>query len=781
MTTFKTLSDHNLIDLKLNCDQSSSDVTSENSQSLSGYRKFNFHKADYTKINKDLSLVNWQNKLQNKSVSEQLTCFNEEVLNVASEHTSTKQVNGRTYRSKFYKERRALWRRRNRVQKKNPNQRQTEQLEDIELRIKKSHIAERLHNEHIAIDKITTNSKYFFSYANKTRKGRDKIGPLINKETKDIISDPTKIAEALQSKYCSVFTKPDDSKHIPNINEFFSDNLNGVSGISDINISEEDIITAIKQIKPNSAAGPDGIPIILLKECCEELSKPLAVIYRNSLDTGEIPNILKDALVTPIHKGGLKSDPKNYRPVSLISQLLKILEKVLCVKIVSYLEEHNLMNKNQHGFRKFRSCLSQLIEHYDNVLEAVSKGNNIDVIYLDYSKAFDVVDHHILLRKLKSKGITGKIGIWISNFISNRKQAVVVNQHKSRYETVLSGVPQGSVLGPILFLLMISDIDEKVLNSTLSSFADDTKVSHIINLRQDCDDLQNSLDTICKWSDDNNLNFNELKFQAVRYGDNKETQVFKYKTPSGKYIPDENTVKDLGIMMSKNMKFSDHIDKIASKCRSLSGWILRTFITRETFPMLKLYNSLLLPRIDYCSQLYAPHQNNEWNQLEAIQRRFTNKISEVKDCDYWTRLQKLRLYSLERRAERYKAIYTWKILEKLAPNLSINKIEEKEKLSDRRGRYCVVPKLYHSCSARTNTIRENSFGVQGPRIFNALPREIRNITGVRVETFKYHLDKLLATIPDQPGVPGYAGSRAAATNSIPDQLISGGRIYDANL
>ena len=263
-----------------------------------------------------------------------------------------------------------------------------------------------------------------------------------------------------------------------------------------------------------------------------------------------------------------------------------------------------------------------------------------------------------------------------------------------------------------------------------------------------------------------------MKFQALRYGQNKDTNDFDYKTPDGNNIPNEDTVKDLGIQMSRNMKFHDHIETIASKCRSLSGWILRTFTTREAAPMLKLFNSLLLPRIDYCSQLWSPHLVSDWNKLEAIQRRFTSRISDTQEFNYWSRLKVLKQYSIQRRMERYKILYCWKILENLAPNLTTNTIEEK--FSERRGRFCVIPKLnnHQVCSAKINTIRENSFSVQGPQLFNCLPKEIRNITGVGVETFKYHLDKLLTRVPDQPGVPGYAGSRAAATNSITDQIIN---------
>ena len=655
-------------------------------------------------------------------------------------------------------------------------------LDKVEIDIKKPHQAEKLYNENQAIDKIATNAKYFYSYAKKSRQCKDKIGPIIDKESKEIIKDPLLIAEALQSQYCSVFSEPRECEKIENIESFFEISETDEDWLTDINFTPEDVENCIKSIKPHAAAGPDGFPAILLKECNQELSKPLYQIFRKSIDTGEIPDKLKDAIITPIPKGGLKSDPKNYRPINLISHILKALEKVLCLRIVAYLEHNKKMNINQHGFRRLHSCLSQLIEHYDAIIEAVSSGENVDVVYLDFSKAFDVVDHNILLRKLKSVGIGGKIAIWIHNFITERKQTVSVQRKLSRSEKVKSGVPQGSCLGPILFLIMISDIDKDVSNSVVSSFADDTKVSHVVNLLQDCLDLQTSLNEIYTWSENNNMNFNELKFQALRYGRvHEEIRNFKYKTPKNEEILFENSVKDLGVTMSTNLLFRDHIETLATRCRGLSAWILRTFITRDKVPMLKLFNSLVLPRMDYCSQMWAPHHNRDWSAIEGIQRRFTSKINEVKPLDYWSRLRSLRLYSIERRIERYQIIYVWKILEGHAPNLRINKIQPK--LSDRRGRYCILPSLKHSaCSAKIITIRENSFGVHAPRIFNILPKSIRGITGVKVDSFKLHLDRFLSTIPDQPSVTGYAGYRAAVSNSIIHQTQQiGGGTYGAGL
>ena len=262
------------------------------------------------------------------------------------------------------------------------------------------------------------------------------------------------------------------------------------------------------------------------------------------MDTGEVPSILKDTIIVPIYKGGLKSLPQNYRPINLISHILKVLEKIVRSRIVNFLEENNLMNPNQHGFRPHRSCLSQLLDHFDTVIETIYNNKNCDVIYLDFAKAFDVVDYDILMRKLKELGITGTLGFWIHSFLSNRKQTVSVNSSKSVTQEVKSGVPQGSVLGPVLFLIMISDIDKEILHSVASVFADDTKLKHVIESMNDCRNLQSDLNTIFAWGEANNMRFNHLKFQSMKYGNNNETSKYVYQTPSGDEIPIDDHIKD---------------------------------------------------------------------------------------------------------------------------------------------------------------------------------------------------------------------------------------------
>ena len=234
-------------------------------------------------------------------------------------------------------------------------------------------------------------------------------------------------------------------------------------------------LDALDKLSANSASGPDGIPSILLKKCKYSLADGLTTIFQRILSSGDIPDLLKSAFVILVHKGGSRALPVKFHPVSLTSHLIKTLERIVEVSLVRYLELKMKMNPNQYGFRNQRSCLSHLLEHYDLVLTHLENGHNVDSIYLDFSKAFDKVDIDILCHKMKLLGICGTLAKWIHSFLTNRKQFVLVNGSISEISWVKSGVPQGTVLGPILFLILIYDIDKDV-SSKVSLFADDTRV-----------------------------------------------------------------------------------------------------------------------------------------------------------------------------------------------------------------------------------------------------------------------------------------------------------------
>ena len=780
ITKCETMSDHNIVDMKFpNLEDSVNRPNQNDSEIKNPLGRLNFYKSDWNMIRSELAAVDWKAILEGKNVDEQLKKMTSFVTEVAEKHTPVRRGSGdrsgMNSRNKFQKERRALWRRRKRqIQQLQRCKNRTRadkfsaDIEKIHSEIRISYENERNKEENEAIDKISENSKYFFSYANQKRSNYSKIGPLI--KDGEIINNPEDIAESLQQQFCSVFSDPDQSQHIEDVEDFFdSDEDLPEINLSDLNFSEKDIEAAISEIKPNAACGDDGFSAMLLKNCKKELSVPLNILWRKSMDSSQIPSVLKNSKISPIHKGGLKSVASNYRPVALTSHLIKCFEKVIRNAVIKFLEENNLLNPNQHGFRRMMSCLSQLLDHFDLLIEILQSSNNADVVYLDFRKAFDVVDHHILLRKIKKLGITGKIGKWIHQFLSNRSQYVTVTGAKSKTEPVISGVPQGSVLGPLLFLIMIGDIDQELIETIIRTFADDTKVIQEISSADDQVRLQNSLNKIYEWAAKNNMTFNDTKFNVVRYGGNEDLMQNKYYTPSGGDIKEETTVRDLGVLMSNDLTFSEHIDKITTKCRKLVYWLFRVFKTRDYIPLLKLYKAMVIPRLDYCSQLWQPYKQQELKELEAVQRTYTSRINKFKDFDYWSRLKALKLYSVQRRFERYSIIYTYKVLESLAPNFTVNKIQST--YSERRGRMCKIPPLTNrQCPSIVKNAREGSMAIRGPRLFNELPKYLRNVSSVSSDTFKKKLDRYLAQLPDQPTVDGYYGRRAASSNSLLDVI-----------
>ena len=384
------------------------------------------------------------------------------------------------------------------------------------------------------------------------------------------------------------------------------------------------------------------------------------------------------------------------------------------------------------------------------------------MIYLDFSKAFDKLDFAITLQKVHDIGITGKLHNWVRSFLTGRRQCVTVQGCHSAWMPVTSGVPQGSVIGPLLFIIMLNDIDINIQTSIVSSFADDTRVMKGVRDADDISNLQSDLNLIYAWADNNNAMFNHEKFECLRYGpdENLKTST-SYQSNSGTDIKTCYSVRDLGVTMTPDACFSEQISNVCASASLKCGWILRTFRTRECLPMLTLWRSLVQPLLDYCSQLWSPTALGQIQKIEKVQASFLKKIIGMSQHDYWDQLKALRLCSQERRRERYMIIYTWKILEEIVPNFGITAV-----VNSRNGRYCSVPAIRSAASQRTQTIRFNSMGVRGPRLFNSLPRQVRNITNCSVGSFKAALDKHLKTVPDEPRLGKLIKFCSKASNSL---------------
>lgn len=736
------------------------------------FSSLNFFSNDtnWLQLKTELEHYNWTAALSDiDSPDEQLSHFISKCESICADHVPMRRQAAPSRKSKIPRERRVLMRRRTKVAKqlaKHQPPSKTCQLKnelvEIELKLQDSHNKQLSAQEKRAVDCIKNNPKYFYSYVKRFSKSKASIGPLLNSLSQFTVENE-EMASLFSTQYSSVFSTP--KKPPINPAEFF--NSSNESDITDFDFTEQDIISAIDEISNNASAGPDGFPAILLKNCKEVLAKPLYTIWRNSLDKGVTPSQVKQSTIVPIHKGNSTAQASNYRPVALTSHLVKIFEKILRKNIIQHLEMNNLLNPSQHGFRAGRSCLSQLIAHYDKILELLDNGANVDVIYLDFAKAFDKLDFTITLEKLKALGINGRVGQWLHSFLTDRVQAVVVNGAKSQPAPVISGVPQGSVIGPLLFLILIGDIDKDIFNSFLSSFADDTRIGRAVSTPADAKLLQDDLNHVFKWAEENNMLFNDKKFEIIRYGNNTNLkESTNYVSNTGTTIQPKDCTKDLGVIMSNTATFKDHIAKAIETARDLSSWILRSFKTRSKDLMLQLWKTMVIPRLDYCSQLWNPHQSYLINQLEDVQKFFVRNIAGFRHKEYTTALKELRLYSLQRRRERYQIIYLWSIIEGMTPNIETSNdilVKVQSDTSSRLGRRISTRPLRNS---RFSTLRFNSLPFNGARLFNSLPKSIRNTTECAKITFKVALDSYLWHIPDLPMMLPYSQSLQVASNSL---------------
>ena len=644
------------------------------------------------------------------------------------------------------------------------------ELIDIESKLQNSYTRSNDYQEQKAIDAIKRNPKYFFSYVKKFSKTKSAIGPLKDQDG-NYISDSKDMANILSTQYSSVFSIPQNEPIDPE--ELFHVDSDSTK-LYDIVFSPSDIIEAIEDISQNAAPGPEGFPAIFLRNCKEELATPLYLIWRKSLDetANPCPMRVKQSLICPNHKGDSTALAKNYRPIALTSHLVKIFEKIIRKHIVRHLDQNNLFNPSQHGFRSGRSCLSQLIAHYDKVLSILEKGSNVDVIYLDFAKAFDKLDFNITLQKLKQLGVDGKIGRWLHSFLTDRQQTVLVNGEKSAPAPVISGVPQGSVIGPLLFLILMGDIDKEIAHSFISSFADDTRIGKEIATPDDAILLQQDLMQVYKWATTNNMLFNDSKFELLRYGQNTQIQQStSYTSNTDELITAKPSTKDLGVTMSASAEFNDHVDNITATVKELSAWILRSFKSRSKTVMLQLWKSIVIPRLDYCSQLWNPSKIYLIRQLEELQKNYIRRIHGFGNIDYHTALQKLKLYSLQRRRERYQIIYLWSIVELHVPNISngINEdlIKVQSTIQSRRGRTIATKVLRNT---RFANLRYNSLPFAGARLFNALPKSLRNITNCSKMVFKSKLDSIMIKLPDHPLLSSSNNPNQATPNSLANLL-----------
>ena len=387
----------------------------------------------------------------------------------------------------------------------------------------------------------------------------------------------------------------------------------------DIEISTAGVCKLLSGLNVSKAAGPDAIRPLVLKQLCQEIAPVVAVIFQTSFNSGIVPTDWKKAQVCPLFKKGNKTDPANYRPISLTCILCKTMEHIIASTLTKHFNQHNILYDLQHGFRERRSCETQLIQLVEDLSRNMISGKQTDLILLDFSKAFDKVNHLKLLYKLQTHGVQGKTLRWIESFLVGRSQTVVLNGNSSDELQVSSGVPQGSVLGPILFLLYINDLTDS-LQSQVRLFADDTAVYLTVQGQADSKKLQNDLDILQEWEREWDMEFNPSKCQVVHITRSRRPINTSYSM-HGQVLDSVDSARYLGVDITSDLNFTQHINRTTSNASKILGYLKRNILTKHSGIREAAYKTIVRPQVEYASTVWSPHTKKDIHKIEMVQRR----------------------------------------------------------------------------------------------------------------------------------------------------------------
>ena len=577
--------------------------------------------------------------------------------------------------------------------------------------------------------KAKTEPKAFWGHTRRKLKTKSGVSPLLSnpKDSSTMKFDDMDKANLLLNQFSSVFTKEPEGD-IPRIK------LRTDVKIPDLIITVDMVLKALKSIKVNKSSGPDDLHPRLLVELADIIALPVTILFNATLKD-ELPKDWKMAFVTGIFKKkGSRHLPENYRPISLTSILCKTMEKFIRDSVVDHLLENGLLSKKQFGFIRGRSTLTQLLFYLDECLKKTANGNVVDTIYLDFSKAFDTVPHRRLLGKLESYGIHGEILSWIKSFLQDRTQQVIVNGSASSTASVISGIPQGTVLGPVLFVIYINDLLDEI-SSDGFMFADDTKIMRQIASRDDAEKLQDDLRKLEEWTDTWLLRFNADKCHVLTLGkfeNIKHAHPYCICNNELEHVANE---KDLGVVIDEELKFEEHIARKIQVANGIVGQIRRSFsfLNPETFR--RLYVAFVRPHLEYCQSAWSPHLRKNSDALEKVQMRATKLVDGLSGLDYSERLKQINLPTLVHRRQRGDMIEVYKHFnsydgETLSPTFNP------------RGRPSRQHKFQLHQPKSNDGVRgaqTNSFYHRVAPIWNDLPKRV--VEAETIDEFKKNLDE----------------------------------------
>jgi len=555
----------------------------------------------------------------------------------------------------------------------------------------------------------------FYRFLNKKLVCRSGIGPLRLGPDTVVTDDPSK-ASALNDYFCSVFTVDDGL--LPSFPRRVRDDIS----LDRIEFTPGLIIKAIKSCKKNTnSRDPDGFDSLILHKLMYNIASPLCVLFKFIFASGNVPNAWKSANVTPIFKKGLSSCVSNYRSISITSVFCKLYERVIKTQMLSFLQDNKVINCNQHGFLSRHSTCTQLLETINDWSISLRNRHSVEAVYFDFEKAFQSVSHQKLIFKLASYGISGNLLLTLKDFLYNRFQRVVLPNGMSSFKPVGSGVPEGSVLGPLLFLIFINDITDLFTGTVgIKLFADDIKIYLEISDDSEWDCFQRSIDNISQWAATWQLKLNVQKCQQLHVSLSRSS-VHNFSLLNNN-LHMSHCCRDLGINIDSRLTFGPHINSIVAKAHLRANQILRCFISRDPEILIKAFITYVRPLLEYCSPVWSPCSTGYINKIESVQRLFTKKLKDLSALSYNKRLDLLHIERLEYRRLQFDIIMCYKILHRLIA-LSPDEFFTYSNILHTRGHpfKLIVP------NSRINA-RANFFSVRIVKIWNNLPPAVVNAT-----------------------------------------------------
>ncbi len=575
-----------------------------------------YHKADVETLKVEASKINetiMAYKVDNTSDVNTLWVDLKNDLHEAVDNCVPSKVVNKTHNTPWINQKlKRLHKRKQRAYnraRKSGSQEDWDKYRELRKKIKKD--SRKAYRKYIS-EKCFESTKQFWSFVKSLKKDSSGIPALKDLETGELITDSKAKANLLNKQYQQQFTQE-------RLQDFPSEPESSIPDMPEIYIQEEGVRELLSNLHPFKAAGPDNISPWTLKQVADELSPALTKIFQLSLDTGVVPEDWLCANITPIFKKGDKTKPSNYRSVNLTSVCSKVFEHILHTNIMHHLDQHNILCNEQHGFRRGHSCETQLISTVHDIASELDKKHQIDMIVMDFQKAFDKVPHKRLILKLNRYGIRGKTLNWIENFLTQRKQRVVVEGDYSEWVRVESSVPQGTVTGPLYFLLFINDLPDGI-KGHVRLFADDCILYNTIAGPEDASRLQSDLDTLTSWQNRWQMDFNAQKCFVLHFSHARSPKIYDYSL-NNTILQETQSHAYLGVDLSHNLTWNSHINKISAKANRCLGFLRRNLASCSQSIKDMAYKTLIRPVLDYCSSVWDPYTQNLTNQLEAVQNR----------------------------------------------------------------------------------------------------------------------------------------------------------------